>query len=148
MLLQNAIADALNGTEWAFPLAECFHIGGFAISIGTIALVDLRMLGFGLRKATPGALVRYTELWTMLALVFVLFSGAALFISQTFVYIPNWVFRTKMALLVVAIIFNFTIHRKVATSPNASPGVSKLVAIISLLLWVAIVFGGIFIAFV
>ncbi len=40
MLLQNAIADALNNTEWAFPLAECIHIGGFAVGIGSIALVD------------------------------------------------------------------------------------------------------------
>lgn len=148
MFLQNAVADALNNTEWAFPLAECFHIGGFAVAVGTIALVDLRMLNLGLRKETPGTLVRYTEPWTMLALVFILFSGAALFISQTFIYIPNPVFQAKMVLLVIAILYNFTIHRKIATSPTASPGMRKLVAAGSLLLWVSIVFGGIFIAFV
>ena len=49
MLLQNAIADALNNTEWAFPLAECVHIGGFAVGIGSIVLVDFRMLNLGLR---------------------------------------------------------------------------------------------------
>lgn len=148
MFLQNAVADALNNTEWAFPLAECFHIGGFAVAVGSIALVDFRMLGLALRKESPARLVRYTEPWTLIALVFVLFSGAALFISQTFVYIPNWVFQAKMVLLVLAIIFNFTIHRKVASSPTASPGAGKVVAIISLLLWVSVVYGGIFIAFV
>jgi hypothetical protein len=148
MFLQNAVADALNNTEWAFPLAECFHIGGFAVAVGSIALVDFRMLGLALRKESPARLVRYTEPWTLIALVFVLFSGAALFISQTFVYIPNWVFQAKMVLLVLAIIFNFTIHRKVASSPTASPAAGKLVAIISLLLWVSVVYGGIFIAFV
>lgn len=148
MLLQNAIADALNNTEWAFPLAECFHIGGFAVAVGTIALVDFRMLNLGLRKTTSGALVRFTEPWTLIALVFILFSGAALFLSQTFIYIPNPVFQAKMAILVIAIIYNFTVHRMVATSPTASPGVKKLVAIVSLLLWVSIVYGGIFIAFV
>ena len=147
-MLQNAIADALNNTEWAFPLAECFHIGGFAITVGTIALVDLRMLGFGIKKETPARLLSFTEPWTMLALVFILFSGAALFISQTFVYIPNWVFQAKMATLVIAILYNFTIHRKVAAAAKDVTGTTKLVAIISLLLWVAIVFGGIFIAFV
>jgi hypothetical protein len=148
MFLQNAVADALNNTEWAFPLAECFHIGGFAVGVGSIVLVDFRLLNLGLRRATATQMVRYTEPWTLIALVFVLFSGAALFISQTFVYIPNVVFRAKMATLVVAIIFNFTIHRKVATAENPSPILSKLVAIISLLLWAGIVFGGIFIAFV
>ncbi len=148
MFLQNAVADALNNTEWAFPLAECFHIGGFAVAVGSIALVDFRMLNLGLRKATPGSLVRDTEPWTLIALVFVLFSGAALYISQTFVYIPNPVFQAKMVLLIIAIIYNFTIHRKIASSPTASPGVQKVVALVSLLLWVAIVYGGIFIAFV
>lgn len=148
MFLQNAVADALNNTEWAFPLAECFHIGGFAVGVGSIALVDFRMLNLGLRRATAAQMVRYTEPWTLIALVFVLFSGAALFISQTFVYIPNPVFQAKMVLLVLAIVYNFTIHRKVAMAEHPSPGLSKMVAIVSLLLWVAIVYGGIFIAFV
>jgi hypothetical protein len=148
MFLQNAVADALNNTEWAFPLAECFHIGGFAVAIGSIVLVDLRMLNLGLRKETAARLVRYTEPWTLIALVFVLFSGAMLFISQTFVYIPNWVFRAKMVVLIIAIIYNFSIHRMVATAEKPSPGLSKLVAAVSLVLWVSIVFGGIFIAFV
>lgn len=148
MFLQNAVADALNNTEWAFPLAECFHIGGFAVAVGSIVLVDFRMLNLGLRKETAARLVRYTEPWTLIALVFVLFSGAALFISQTFVYIPNWVFQAKMVTLVAAIIYNFTIHRMVASSPNSSPLVSKLVALVSLILWVAVVYDGIFIAFV
>lgn len=148
MLLQNAVADALNNTEWAFPLAEVFHIGGFAIGVGSIMLVDLRMLNLGLRKESAARLLRYTEPWTLIALVFVIFSGATLFISQTFVYIPNWVFQAKMILLVLALIYNFTIHRKVAMSETASPGVMKSVALVSVLMWVAIVFGGIFIAFV
>lgn len=148
MFLQNAVADALNNTEWAFPLAECFHIGGFAISVGSIVLVDFRLLNLGFRRITAGQMVRYTEPWTLIALVFILFSGAALYISQTFVYIPNPVFQAKMVALVLAIIFNFTIHRKVAMAPDSSPGISKLVATISLLLWVGIVFCGIFIAFV
>jgi hypothetical protein len=148
MFLQNAVADALNNTEWAFPLAECFHIGGFAVAVGSIVLVDFRMLNLGFRRETAAGMLRYTEPWTLIALVFILFSGAALFISQTFVYIPNWVFQTKMVTLVVAIIYNFTIHRKIAVSPTASPGVSKVVALISLLLWASIVYDGIFIAFV
>ena len=47
MLLQNALGDALNNAEWAFPLAECIHIGGMAIGVGSIALVDFRLLYFG-----------------------------------------------------------------------------------------------------
>ncbi len=52
-----------------------------------------------------------------------------------------------MYLLLAALIYNFTIHRKVATMENPPPALSKVVAIISLLLWVLVVFGGIFTGF-
>src|SRR5580704_11586945 len=92
MLLQNEIADALSNNEWAFPLAECVHIGGFAVGVGSIALVDFRMLNLGLRQETAARILRYTELWTVVALVFVVFSGAALFLSQPNVYLVNQIF--------------------------------------------------------
>jgi Family of unknown function (DUF6644) len=147
MLLQNAIADALNNTEWAFPLAECVHIGGFAIAIGSIALVDFRMLNLGLRQETAARILRYTELWTLIALVFVLFSGLALFFSQIDIYLVNLIFPLKMYALLAALVYNFTVHRRVATMENPPPVLSKLVAIVSLLLWVSVVFGGIFTGF-
>jgi hypothetical protein len=148
MLLQNAIADALNNTEWAFPLAECFHIQAFALSIGTIASVDLRILGVALKRVSTAKLLKDTEPWTLLGLVIVIFSGAALFLSQTFIYLVNSAFFFKIGCLVVGIIYNFTIHRKVAASPDVSPGVAKLTAIVSLLLWGGVLYGGLFIAFV
>jgi hypothetical protein len=147
MLLQNAVADALNNTEWAFALAECVHIGGFAVAIGSIALVDFRMLNLGLRSETPARILRYTELWTAIALLFVVFSGLALFLSQTDIYRVNLIFPLKMYALAAALIYNFTVHRKVAAMASPSPVLSKSVAIVSLLLWVTVVFGGIFTGF-
>ena len=147
MLLQNAIADTLNNSEWAFALAECVHIGGFAVGVGSIALVDFRMLNLGLRHETAGGILRYTQPWTLFALVFVLFSGMVLFLSQADIYLHNLVFPIKIYVLVAALIYNFTVHRKVATMENPPPLLSKLVAAVSLLLWVSVVFGGIFTGF-
>ena len=145
--MQNAIADTLNNTEWAFALAECVHIGGFAVGVGSIALVDFRMLNLGLRRETAGRILRYTELWTVIALLFVVFSGVVLFLSQVDVYRVNQIFPLKMYVLAAALIYNFTIHRKVAKMENPPPLLSKLVASVSLLLWVSVVFGGIFTGF-
>jgi hypothetical protein len=147
MLLQNAIADALNNTEWAFALAECVHIGGFAVAIGSITLVDFRMLNLGLRSETPAQILKYTELWTVIGLLFVIFSGVALFLSQTDVYRVNLIFPIKMYVLAAALIYNFTVHRKVAAMENPPFIMRKVVASLSLLLWVAVVFGGIFTGF-
>jgi hypothetical protein len=49
---------------------------------------------------------------------------------------------------VLAIIYNYTIHRKVALSEGGSGMGTKLVAVVSLVLWISVVFGGLFIAFV
>jgi hypothetical protein len=147
MLLQNAIADTLNNAEWTFALAECVHIGGFAIGIGSIALVDFRMLNLGLRQEKTSRILRYTEPWTVTALVFVVFSGLMLFLSQASIYLVNQIFPYKMYTLAAALIYNFTVHRKIAAMENPPPVLSKLVAIVSLLLWVSIVFGGIFTGF-
>jgi hypothetical protein len=147
MLFQNDLVDALNNSEWAFPIAECVHIGGFAVGVGSIALVDFRLLNLGLRHETPARILRYTELWTVIALVFVAFSGLMLFISQSSIYLENQIFPLKMYVLLAALIYNFTVHRKVATMENPPPALSKLAATVSLLLWVAVVFGGIFTGF-
>jgi hypothetical protein len=147
MFLQNAVADVLNNTEWAFPLAECVHIGGFAIGVGSIALVDFRMLDLGMRDETAARILRYTEPWTLISLVFVVFSGLALFLSQTSIYLINPIFPLKMYVLVAALLYNFTVHRKVAAMEHPPPVLSKAVAAVSLLLWMSIVFGGIFTGF-
>lgn len=147
MLLQNALIDALNNSEWAFPLAECVHIGGFAIGVGSIALVDFRLLNLGLRDETPARILRYTEPWTLIAMMFVIFSGFTLFLSQVNIYLVNLVFPIKMYVLLAALVYNFTVHRKVAAMKDPPPLLSKCVAVLSLLLWVAVVFGGIFTGF-
>ncbi|MGA2212674.1 MAG: DUF6644 family protein [Bryobacteraceae bacterium] len=147
LIQSNAIADALNSSEWVFPIAECFHITAFAWSIGMIALVDLRLLGWGLKRETVSEVATATAPWTLLGLAVVLLSGPVLFLSDPRMYLHNPSFVFKMYALAIAIIFNYTIHRKVARSDNASGIVRALTAVVSLALWVSVVFGGLFIAF-
>jgi hypothetical protein len=60
-------------------------------------------------------------------------------------YYLNWAFNLKMFFLVLAIVFNYTIHRKAVMSDR--PGGGKVAACVSLGLWAAVLFGGIFIGF-
>jgi hypothetical protein len=143
----NAVSNALNSSEWVFPIFECFHIAAFAWSIGLIALVDLRLLGVGVEHSTPSEMVRATDLWTLIGFCIVLMSGPVLFLSDPTMYLYNPSFRFKMGALAIALIFNYAIHRKVALS-DASPPLSRvLTAVVSLGLWISVVFGGLFIAF-
>ena len=138
--------NPLNNNEWAFPLAECIHIAMFTMSVGTIALVDFRMLGLTLKDFTAAQLLKATSLWTLTGLIIVITSGFVIASSDPLAYYYNWSFRYKMFALLFAIIYNYTVQRKVAMSAS-TPALSAIVAGFSLLLWISIAFSGIFYAF-
>ena len=141
------IENPLNSSALAFPILECCHILGFAVSIGTIAVVDFSLLGVGMRKQSPAQLAKDTWLWTLAGLVVMLFSGLLMFSSDPDMYYLNWPFLIKMAFFVSAVIFNYTIHRKAVSSDTPPPN-GKLVACVSIVLWLGVIVGGIFIGFV
>ncbi len=116
------------------------------MSIGTIAIVDLRMLGLAFKKQTSEQLLKMTSIWTMIGLVTVISTGLVIFSTDALRYYYNWSFRYKCIALTVAVIYNYTIHRRTALKPD--PGTTgAVVAGFSLLLWISIVYSGIFYAF-
>ena len=141
MLIENPLSTSPS----LFPVLECFHIAGFALSIGMTALVDFRLLGVGFEKQTPMQIARAFDWWMLGGLILAVFSGLLIFSTDPDMYYLNWSFLIKMACLVSAIVFNYTIHRR-AVSPGFSPVAGRVVACISLALWVSVIFGGIFIA--
>jgi hypothetical protein len=144
LLQSNAIADVLNNTEWAFPLAECLHIVFFGVAIGTIAIVDLRLLGLAFPRKTAAKLAKDTGAYTLIGLTVTVFAGMALFLSDPLMYYYSPWFRFKSLALLVAILYNYTVHYKVASSSPA-PVVGVVVGTISVLLWASVVMGGLFV---
>jgi hypothetical protein len=147
MPVYDPATNPLNNIEWAFPLTECFHVAAMALSIGTITVVDLRLLGIGMKRRTAAELVRDTELWTLSGMVIVIASGLLIFSSDPVHYLNNGPFQFKMAALLVAILYNYTIHRRVAQA-GTSGLAGAAAGLLSILLWLSLVFAGIFIAFV
>ena len=141
------VSNPINSFELVFPIMEVFHIAGFAVAIGVTAAVDFRILGLVPLQQTPSQLAKSTGFWMLGGLLVAIFSGFELYTSDPDMYYTNWSFLIKMACLIVAIVLNYTIHRKVVQEDGSSGG-AKLVACISLLLWGAVIFGGIFIAFI
>ena len=138
--------NPLNKIEWAFAATECVHIASLALSIGTIAIVDMSLLGLGLKDQSPAKLLRSTELLTMTGLTIVISSGFALFTTDPLRYYYSPTFRLKMILLLAGIVYNYTIHRRM-TLPGAPPAAAMTAAALSLLIWISIIFCGLFFAF-
>lgn len=136
---RSPVGTAINNSEWLFPVVESIHICGLALLIGTIAIVDLRLLGLGLRQPVS-QLARELHYWTRTGIITMLLTGPILLSSEPRYYF-NPSFRFKMTCLLLAIVSHFTIHRSVTRSDRITP-LSRLSACLSLTLWIGVVLGG------
>ena len=146
-LVNSPWSRAMNLYEWIFPAVQSLHFIGFALSIGTIAIVDLRLLGLGVRRQAADELAVDLAPWTAAGIAVMLFTGPLMFSTDAVTYHNNPSFQFKMVCLMLALVFHFTLHRR-AVHPNVPPVVAKLAAATSLLLWTAVVAGGRMIAFI
>jgi hypothetical protein len=137
----------MNGPEWAFPVVESLHFIGFAFSIGTIAIVDLRLLGLAMRHQSAAELAADLDRWTWAGFALMLITGPLMFSADAVRYHENPSFQFKMICLLLALLFHFTIHRKVTRSEVPAVA-AKLAGGLSLLLWTTVIAGGRMIAFV
>ena len=145
------LADTLNAWQYTFPILEVLHIVSFAIAIGTIALVDFRLLGLAMLRQTPGKLARVTRLWTLLSLSTAIFTGLLMYATDPDKFYLNVSFLFKIACLILAIAFHFTVHARVVHAQEVRARIgtaARVTACVSIALWVGVVFGGIFIEFV
>jgi hypothetical protein len=140
-----AVENPLGLSETGYIVVECFHITGFVLAVGMTAIVDFRLLGLILPKQTPQQLASATVLWMTGGLIVAVFTGFMLFSVAPDSYSTNSTFLIKVASLCVAIALNYTIHRKTVLKGEPSLR-GKIVACISLAVWVWIVCCGIFIA--
>lgn len=137
------IENPLNQSPLIFPVLEYIHIIGFTCGVGTIALVNFRLLGVGLTRRSAAELWRDAMPWTLLGLSLVIFSGLLLFSINPDVYYLNYTFLAKMCFFALAILFHFTVIRKAAASGSA--GFGRAAAWMALALWTVVLFGGVFI---
>ena len=132
--------------EWLYGLCECFHILGFTLAIGSVAVVDLHLLGLGFSSATTADVVSETRPWTSAGIVLAVVSGVVILSTDPGRYLSHQVMQLKFLTLGVAIVFNSSVHNPIA-SGMPSRGVAMAIACLSLVLWTSLVFDGIFYAF-
>jgi len=139
-----SIAESL----WAFPMIETVHVMALVTVIGTILVMDLRMLGKASTNQAVTQVSADTLKWTWLGFVVAAITGTLLFISKASSYMINPYFLTKMGLFVVVglnmLYFHFVTYKTVDQwdSSASPPQAVKTAAIISLLIWIVIVFCG------
>ena len=143
----------IHKTPWAFTTIEVVHVFAVSLVIGTIAIVDLRLLGFASTKRPFAELSRQVLPFTWAAFALAVIAGALLFIIRATDYFQSPVFWIKMALIVLAginmLIFEFKTVRDVQkwnVDPTPPPR-ARLAGGISLTCWLLVILFGRLIAF-
>ena len=136
----------LNVHEWAYGVTEIVHILSLAVGIGLIALVDLRLLGLGVGRASAERLWRATAVVSLMGLVMAVTTGLMIFSTDPVRYFGHPTMRFKLVLVLLALAFNYTVHSRVVR--GRYPRIAcRSVAVLSLMMWVTAVVSGIFYAF-
>ena len=127
---------------------QVFHVMGFVLLLAALVLISLRLLGLVLTQQTvPEVASQALRLvWSGLALA--VGSGVLMFIGSPKHYFYNPAFDVKMVLLLVAVLVQALLFRKVANSDHPSPWLARTTVAVSLVFWFAVSMAGRAIGFV
>jgi hypothetical protein len=152
-LQATAVARAISENEILFPWIESIHVLAIVTVVGTITIVDLRLLGVASLDRPVGRLMRDVLPWTWGAFVIAAITGTLLFSSNARTYAHNFFFQRKLILLALAglnmAIFHIIAHGDIGRwgSTRQTPWPAKAAGAASLLIWVAVVACGRWIGF-
>jgi hypothetical protein len=146
---QTPIGEGIRDSTWLFPVVEAFHLLGLGLTIGAVLMVDLRLLGFGMTRQPVAELAATAQPWLIGSLILMVGTGSILFLAEATKCYYSFPFWVKMTSLFLVVLFTFTIRRRVTRTdkPAERPLSGRLTAVISLLLWFGVAWGGRWIGF-
>jgi hypothetical protein len=150
---ESAISTGIRETSWIIPAVQSIHIIAIAGVIGAAIVMDLRLAGVLATDETPQAVVRRHLPWMWSALAVLLCSGFLLGLGEPDRVLGNMVFWIKMGLVlsafVLTLLFRYPIlHPDYRIEHARMAWMVKPMAWASLVIWVAVVFCGRWIAYV
>ena len=149
----SGLATTIRDSLLLFPLIESTHVFGLSLVFGTIAIIDLRLLGIASTQRSFKRMASEILKWTWAAFALTALTGTLMFITNAQVYYHNVFFRTKMLMLVLAginiLVFELTAGRTIHRWDKAPsvPPAGKAVAALSLAIWIGIISMGRLIGF-
>jgi hypothetical protein len=135
-------------SNWLFPVIEAVHLLALSVLGGAVLVVDLRLLGLGLKSRTASELWRAARPWMIGAIAAMVLTGVPLFLSEPIKCYYNDSFWVKMTTLPVAIAFAFTVRSWVTSDAVRNTARRQmLVGALSIALWVTVAAAGRWIGF-
>lgn len=133
------------GASWWFPFFESIHVLTSTFLVGSILMVDLRLLGLAARSHPVSRIIREIVPWTWGAFAFSTLAGLGMFITQANRYVDNRAFQVKAVLLLLVGINMAVFHLRTVRSITrwdtaaTTSTAARFAGLSSLLLWVGII---------
>ena len=131
------VGDWISTSSYAAPLINVAHILALVMLFGSLLIVDLRLLGRGMTQQPVAKVARAARPWLIGALICMLLTGIPQVLSLPIREYYSPFFWMKMRLLLVALVFTFTLRHKVAMADEEKVGPvwGKVVGLVSIALW-------------
>jgi hypothetical protein len=148
-----AIRGETPGSEWDFAIVETLHVLALVCVFGSIALLDLRLLGWHSRGASITRMTRNIVPVTWVAWLCAAITGTMLFMAKGVAYINLPEFQLKFLMMALAaanmLVFHFGAYRSIERWDTAQvpPPAARRAGALSLALWIAVLFFGRWIGF-
>jgi hypothetical protein len=147
-IFQTQLSVALRESIWVYPILEVLHCVGILLVAGTIVVVDLRLLGFGMRRATVSGVIGQVVPWTLSGFAFMALTGSLLAWSEPVRLYRSLFFPWKLLFLAMAginaLVFHFGIYRGVGAWDSASltPARARIAGAVSIVCWICVIAAG------
>ena len=140
----SALGVAMRQWLWLYPAVEVVHLAGIALLVGSILVLDVRLLGFS-RTLPVRKLAAHVLPWTIGSFALILPSGLAMFVAHAGDLIASPVFALKMSLILAAGVNAAVFHAGVFRGAAAwdvgatPPAAARAAAALSLVLWLSVI---------
>jgi hypothetical protein len=147
-LQDTTLSTSIRESQWVFPIIETTHVIALALSVGTIIMIDLRLVGVMMRHERASEISRQVMPWSLGGFIVMFITGIFLFISMPLKAYNSIFFTIKMALLFIAgvnaLVYQLTIYTSMAQWDTAAvpPFRARLAGWLSLVLWASIIAAG------
>jgi hypothetical protein len=131
------VGDWISNSAYAAPLINVMHLLALVVLVGSLLIVDVRLLGRGMTQQSVASVARAARPWLIGALICMLLTGFLQVMSLPVRQYYSPFFWLKMRLLLVALLFTFTLRHKVIMADEARVGPiwGKVVGLASIALW-------------
>lgn len=132
----------IRASTWQFAVLEMVHLIGLTMLLGSLMVLDFRLWGWGMRRQPVGDLARDLRAWLLSGMALVIGSGIFLFFGEPMKLYGSAAFHVKMMLLLLAIVFQFTLFRRVTSARHDLGALHKFAGVLSLVLWFGVGLAG------